>query len=1090
MKKLITFLSILVLLMGLCAPVGATIPVYDQIKAEPITGDTHDIAVMSFNILADNSGTAHFAKPTERLYRVLTIIEEYDPDVVGIQEGSAAKLVDETRSWDVALLQDMKKLGYDGVSFTDESGLATTTGRGTMFFYKRNRFTFDKNKQDHGWLSLDTQGTYNGVTAKNGQNRALQWIELIDTAHHNQPVYFFNTHFAINVSKDISGKKITDSTIISKITRDIRTQQAVKVATAIKEKAGNQPYFAMGDYNSSLSTSYTSESNYITPQETGYNQLAALQEVDANITDAALVAHNTINTEIYKMIDHIFFNKACQTVKEFITVVDHVDGRNPSDHYPIIAYANYRTAFSAAPKGYDAFTGRVEQTVTGTSATLPFTPVDKDYTVEVPELTLSRYQNDFQIKVYYKDKLFDTMDARLYRTDAPLPVVSALGAAACYFAKGEYRVGVTSDTYALNLSVIGGQLYEDAAATKVASGNLQNIASGVTKFYVKTTATGEILPLLVCKETAQPAPQTLYIEDQLAGGKGVFVSGDDVVLVQTGTNAFTQPEDAVTIANGKAGYTLRFAPGDYEGNVTYFEKNVTVLGPNADVEASLRQNEGEWLPNPARGEEAVIHGNLIVNRQSEFTIKGMYFTGHVKQASLCMYDNRSADEYTRVCIENNIFSGSTVRSNGAAVFFNTATQKSGVIRGNAFLGTANKVNYADSNDCHYYRGIFGRNINGLVIENNRFYGIKTTLWLTPEISNGDTTTHGHGNYTVQNNRFEYCLSMENAVRNVNESTAVDIKLLQNDFIRCGKSEAALRINFSETNMPMDLTGSLVTIEGNRFYNCMYAVSFVGSSKTANVADAAVKLKYNRFVYPTDHDEQITCLKNTFRLAFNGNPQRTTVVLPEDTRWDFSHNYFESKYLVKGDKYADGANNCTVPDVNDPTYFIYNQNSAGVPALQLERSLYMPYYSDYEMTTLVCEHIWETEYRVDMAPGCATAGSKSIHCKKCDVSDPASVTAIPATGEHTADDELVVDTAPTCGVAGIGHSVCEVCGTTIEEGLAIPATGEHVAANELVVDTAPTCGVAGVGHSVCGTCGITMETGLAIPATGNHTWDNG
>ena len=42
-----------------------------------------------------------------------------------------------------------------------------------------------------------------------------------------------------------------------------------------------------------------------------------------------------------------------------------------------------------------------------------------------------------------------------------------------------------------------------------------------------------------------------------------------------------------------------------------------------------------------------------------------------------------------------------------------------------------------------------------------------------------------------------------------------------------------------------------------------------------------------------------------------------------------------------------------------------------------------------------EHEWDTEYTVDIAPTCTTAGSKSIHCKTCDATKDSS--AIPALG---------------------------------------------------------------------------------------------
>ena len=309
MKRVLCFLCMAALLMGLPMSVTATPAVYEDIKAEPYTEDNHDISVMSFNILAGNSGTAYYAAAPDRYNRVLTVIEEYAPDVIGIQEASHVRYVDAAgkRPWDTALLEDLPKMGYGGVCITEENGIATTTGQGMMIFYKKDRFAFDKAKQDHGWLSLNTRATYSGITAKHGQDRALQWLELIDREHNDQSVYIFNTHLAINVTKDINGKAISDSNIIRMISNDIRTQQAAAIAAKIKEKAGNTPFFATGDYNCSLSYSYQSD-DYLTPREEGYNQLAAMPAVLPSIADAALTARLNVNADIYGLIDHIFYN--------------------------------------------------------------------------------------------------------------------------------------------------------------------------------------------------------------------------------------------------------------------------------------------------------------------------------------------------------------------------------------------------------------------------------------------------------------------------------------------------------------------------------------------------------------------------------------------------------------------------------------------------------------------------------------------------------------------------------------------------------------------------------------------------------------
>ena len=53
---------------------AAGVPVYGDITAAPPLEGNEDIAVMSFNILANNSNNHRFASPVERYSKVLTII--------------------------------------------------------------------------------------------------------------------------------------------------------------------------------------------------------------------------------------------------------------------------------------------------------------------------------------------------------------------------------------------------------------------------------------------------------------------------------------------------------------------------------------------------------------------------------------------------------------------------------------------------------------------------------------------------------------------------------------------------------------------------------------------------------------------------------------------------------------------------------------------------------------------------------------------------------------------------------------------------------------------------------------------------------
>lgn len=73
---------------------------------------------------------------------------------------------------------------------------------------------------------------------------------------------------------------------------------------------------------------------------------------------------------------------------------------------------------------------------------------------------------------------------------------------------------------------------------------------------------------------------------------------------------------------------------------------------------------------------------------------------------------------------------------------------------------------------------------------------------------------------------------------------------------------------------------------------------------------------------------------------------------------------------------------------------------------------------------VREHEWSTEYTVDKAPTCTEKGSRSIHCKECDLIKPDSMENIDATGHVPGDWEII--RAATEDTEGTKVKYCQVC----------------------------------------------------------------
>ena len=110
------------------------------------------------------------------------------------------------------------------------------------------------------------------------------------------------------------------------------------------------------------------------------------------------------------------------------------------------------------------------------------------------------------------------------------------------------------------------------------------------------------------------------------------------------------------------------------------------------------------------------------------------------------------------------------------------------------------------------------------------------------------------------------------------------------------------------------------------------------------------------------------------------------------------------------------------------------------------------------------HAWESEYTVDKEATCTEAGSKSIHCAKCDATQYNEV--IPAKG-HSAG-EWEIETPATETESGKEVRKCTVCGKVVDSR-EIPATVGHTHAFSYAITTPATCVEDGVITLSC-SCG--------------------
>lgn len=127
------------------------------------------------------------------------------------------------------------------------------------------------------------------------------------------------------------------------------------------------------------------------------------------------------------------------------------------------------------------------------------------------------------------------------------------------------------------------------------------------------------------------------------------------------------------------------------------------------------------------------------------------------------------------------------------------------------------------------------------------------------------------------------------------------------------------------------------------------------------------------------------------------------------------------------------------------------------------------------------HAFETEWTVDAAATCTTAGSKSHHCARC--GEKADVTVILAEG-HDWDDWITI-TPATCMAAGLDWRVCLTDPMHIEERtLPIDSSAHDWDAG--VVTTPETCIAAGVRTFTCARSAVHTRTESIPSSAHTHT----
>ncbi len=269
--------------------------------------DSLEVRVMSFNIRygSANDGENQWKNRREMVFDV---IRDQHSDVVGLQEALKFQ-IDE-------ILEAVSGLGMVGVGRDD----GKTEGEYSAILYDRDRLKVDESGTF--WLS-DTPDVPGSITWGNDCTRICTWARLIEKTS-GRAFYAFNVH-------------------LDHVSQPSRERAAVLLAQRIRGREHLDPFVVTGDFN-------VGESNSVITYLTGASRLGGGGKWEhANpvpMVDTFRVKHpdmgnvGTFNgfkgRRTGEKIDYVF---APAEVKVFEAQIlyDNVDGRYPSDHFPVMA---------------------------------------------------------------------------------------------------------------------------------------------------------------------------------------------------------------------------------------------------------------------------------------------------------------------------------------------------------------------------------------------------------------------------------------------------------------------------------------------------------------------------------------------------------------------------------------------------------------------------------------------------------------------------------------------------------------------------------------------------------------------------------
>lgn len=255
------------------------------------TGVGRLISVMSQNVRCGEDGDGNDID--DRKGRLIKLIKEYSPDLLGTQEATA--------KW-MNIFQDELGDQY-GVVGCSRDGEQATSGEWNAILYRKDRF--ELKESGTFWLT-DTPSVPSFTTEEARYRRICTWAVLYDKITE-QKILFCNTH--LDHQSDA-----------------IREEQAKHLMSFISDYAGQYPIFLTGDFNTSAGSKPYGK---VTEKLTDCHKKAKL-----DLSDVKGTFHG-YNSTPKSEIDFCFYDKNKADAVTFRIQNDYYGGF-VSDHYGVI----------------------------------------------------------------------------------------------------------------------------------------------------------------------------------------------------------------------------------------------------------------------------------------------------------------------------------------------------------------------------------------------------------------------------------------------------------------------------------------------------------------------------------------------------------------------------------------------------------------------------------------------------------------------------------------------------------------------------------------------------------------------------------